>query len=158
VWAQFPFSFCPEVSLVCNTTDLQANFRSSITHQYYLIGTECVAIRDLEVSYSNLGCETDYSWYIYNFLSFLDEDGSTFKQATRGFFHIFPNSFPHTAFLYQQILSRVWVTYRRVLDWVIGFIDTSYIQNSGLQAIQRYRWFTHFTVHCYTRTSVLSLH
>jgi hypothetical protein len=30
--------------------------------------------------------------------------------------------------------------------------------NFGLQAIQRYRWSTHFPVHRYTRTRVLSLH
>jgi hypothetical protein len=40
-------------------------------------------------------------------------------------------------------------------DWIYC---TLYIQNSGLQEIQRYRWYTHFTVHSYTRTSVLSLH
>jgi hypothetical protein len=29
--------------------------------------------------------------------------------------------------------------YKRDLDWMIGFNDTLYIHNSGLQAIQRYR-------------------
>jgi hypothetical protein len=47
------------------------------------------------------------------------------------------------------------VTYRRVLDWMIGFIDTIYIQ-LVTKIIQRYRWSTHFTFHRYTRTSVLS--
>jgi hypothetical protein len=42
----------------------------------------------------------------------------------------------------------------------VGSLDllTSYSHNSGLQAIQRYRWSTHFTIHCYTCTRVLSLH
>jgi hypothetical protein len=46
---------------------------------------------------------------------------------------------------------------RRVLDWMIGFIDTLYIHNSGLQALQSYRCSTHFAIHRYTRTKVLSL-
>jgi hypothetical protein len=42
----------------------------------------------------------------------------------------------------------------------IGQLDllTLYTHNFGLQAIQHYRWCTHFTVHLYTRTTVLSLH
>jgi hypothetical protein len=43
-----------------------------------------------------------------------------------------------------------------VLDWMIGFI-APYTPNSGLQAVQRYRWRTRITVHRYTRTRVLSL-
>jgi hypothetical protein len=34
---------------------------------------------------------------------------------------------------------------------MIGFIDTLYIHNSGLQEIQRYSYSTHFTVHRYTQ-------
>jgi hypothetical protein len=49
-------------------------------------------------------------------------------------------------------------TYKTGLDWMIGFIDTLYIHNSGLQAIQRYRYSTHFSVRRYTRTRVLGLH
>jgi hypothetical protein len=39
--------------------------------------------------------------------------------------------------------------------FLIGWLDLltpyKYIHNSGLQAIQRYRWFTHFTVHRYAK-------
>jgi hypothetical protein len=49
--------------------------------------------------------------------------------------------------------------YRWGLDWMIGFINTSYNQlNSYLQAIWRSRLFTQFTVHRYTRTRIPSLH
>jgi hypothetical protein len=40
-------------------------------------------------------------------------------------------------------------------DWIYC---TLYTHNSGVQVIQRYRWSTHFTVHLWTRTTVLSLH
>jgi hypothetical protein len=42
----------------------------------------------------------------------------------------------------------------------IGRLDllTPYSHTSELQVIQRYRWSTHFTVHSYTRTRILSLH
>jgi hypothetical protein len=50
------------------------------------------------------------------------------------------------------ICKGVCVTYRRVLDWTIGFIQL------GTKVIQRYRWYTRFTVHRYTHTRVLSLH
>jgi hypothetical protein len=56
-----------------------------------------------------------------------------------------------------KILSCVWVTYKMgfgLVHWIYG---TLYIHNLGLQAIQRNRWFTHFTVHCCTLTRVLSL-
>jgi hypothetical protein len=46
-------------------------------------------------------------------------------------------------------------------DWFrVGLLDllTPYSHNSGLQAIQHYRCSTHFTVHRYTPTKVLSLH
>jgi hypothetical protein len=51
-----------------------------------------------------------------------------------------------------KILSRTGVIYRWVLDWMIWFIDTLYIQNLGLQAIQRHCYSTHFTVHRCTHT------
>jgi hypothetical protein len=51
------------------------------------------------------------------------------------------------------------VTYiRRVLDWMIAFINILFTHISGLQTIQRYRWYTHTTVHRCTHTRVLSLH
>jgi hypothetical protein len=40
-------------------------------------------------------------------------------------------------------------------DWIYCSL---YIHNSRLQVIQRYPWFIHFTVHCYTCARVLSLH
>jgi hypothetical protein len=59
----------------------------------------------------------------------------------------------------QFVLSRVGlcITYRRV--WT-GWLDllTPYTFNPGLQVAQRYCWFTHFIVHRYTCTRVLSLH
>jgi hypothetical protein len=42
-------------------------------------------------------------------------------------------------------------------DWIY-FKLYSYIHNSGLQAIQRYHWFTHITFHRYSRARILSLH
>jgi hypothetical protein len=63
--------------------------------------------------------------------------------------------------MYVYMLQRVRVGARDVLDgfW-IGWLDslTPYTFSSGLQAIQHYRWSTHFTVHCCTRTRVHSLH
>jgi hypothetical protein len=50
-------------------------------------------------------------------------------------------------------LSRVRVTYRRGFgldDWIYR---TLYVRNSGLQALQLYRYSTDFTVHRCTRTS-----
>jgi hypothetical protein len=38
-------------------------------------------------------------------------------------------------------------------DWIYY---TLYIHNSGLQAIQRYRYSTHIAVHSYARTRILS--
>jgi hypothetical protein len=46
---------------------------------------------------------------------------------------------------------------RRVLVWIIGFIDTLYTPLE-LQTIQHYCWSAHFTVHRYTHTRALSLH
>jgi hypothetical protein len=43
----------------------------------------------------------------------------------------------------------------RLDDWIYF---TLYIHNSGLQVIQWYHSSTHFSVHRYTRTRVLSLH
>jgi hypothetical protein len=40
-------------------------------------------------------------------------------------------------------------------DWIYY---TLYIHNSGLQAIQRYRYSTHFAIHRCTRTRILSHH
>jgi hypothetical protein len=48
-------------------------------------------------------------------------------------------------------------TIRRGLYWMIEFIDTLFTQYSDLRATQRYRHSTHFPVHHYTRTRVLSL-
>jgi hypothetical protein len=43
--------------------------------------------------------------------------------------------------------------------WIGWFyLLTPYIVSSYIQAIQRHRWFTQFTVHRYTRTRILSLH
>jgi hypothetical protein len=61
--------------------------------------------------------------------------------------------------LREIILSRVGMTYRRVLDWMMGFIAPyTFTHNSGLQVIQRSLSSTHITFHRYTRTRVLSLH
>jgi hypothetical protein len=56
-----------------------------------------------------------------------------------------------------SIFSHVEVTYKLGFgldDWIYC---TLYIHNSGLRAIQHYRWSTPFTVHCYTGTRILSL-
>jgi hypothetical protein len=48
---------------------------------------------------------------------------------------------------------------RQVLDWMIGLLHLIHSHNSGLQAMQCYRWFIHFTVHPYvthTHTRILS--
>jgi hypothetical protein len=58
---------------------------------------------------------------------------------------------------YIYIVTRI-CDYRRgfwIGDWIYC---TLYVHNSGVQAIQRYRWSTHFPVHRYTRTKILSLH
>jgi hypothetical protein len=47
------------------------------------------------------------------------------------------------------------VTYSRIFYWMIGFIDTLYIE---LQVIPRYRYSTHFPVYRYIRIRVLSHH
>jgi hypothetical protein len=46
----------------------------------------------------------------------------------------------------------------RVLDWMIGFIATYTFITLDYRQLQRYRWYTHFTVHRYARTRVLGLH
>jgi hypothetical protein len=59
------------------------------------------------------------------------------------------------------MFSHVWgesVNYKtgfRLDDWIYC---TLYVHISGLQVIQRYRLFTHFTIHSYIRTRILSLH
>jgi hypothetical protein len=50
------------------------------------------------------------------------------------------------------------LTYRRVLEWMIGFIDTLFTQLGTTCSHSATAVSTHFTVHRYTRTSVLSLH
>jgi hypothetical protein len=58
-----------------------------------------------------------------------------------------------------DIFTCIGVTYKTGfgLDDSIYCILYSYIHNSGLRVIERYRWSTQFTVHCYTHTRVLSL-
>jgi hypothetical protein len=45
-------------------------------------------------------------------------------------------------------------------EFWIGWLDllTPYTRNSELQVLQRCLWSTHFTIHRYKRTRVLSLH
>jgi N-glycosylase/DNA lyase len=60
--------------------------------------------------------------------------------------------------IYIRIVSRVLVTYKTgsgLDDWIYC---TLYFHNSELQAIQRYRYSTHFPNHRCTRTRVLRLH
>jgi hypothetical protein len=45
-----------------------------------------------------------------------------------------------------------------VLDWMIGFIAHYTFITQDYGQLQRYRFSTHFPVHRYTRTRVLSLH
>jgi hypothetical protein len=56
------------------------------------------------------------------------------------------------------ILSREGVTIDGVLDWLIGFIDTLYIQlwTTGIYSATAIS--THFAVHRCTRNTVLILH
>jgi hypothetical protein len=55
------------------------------------------------------------------------------------------------------ILSRVGVTVDRVLDRMMGFIDTLFTQ-IGTTGDTALSLSTHVTVHCYTYAWVLSLH
>jgi hypothetical protein len=57
-------------------------------------------------------------------------------------------------------LSRVRVSMTNNIGFWIAWLDllTPCTINSNFQSIQRYRWFTKFTVHRYTRTRILSLH
>jgi hypothetical protein len=48
------------------------------------------------------------------------------------------------------------VTYKTGIELEDWNYYTLYIHSSGLQAIQRYRWCTHITVHHYSRTRILS--
>jgi hypothetical protein len=50
------------------------------------------------------------------------------------------------------------VTYRRVLDRMLGFIDTLYTVLGTTGNYSASVISTHFTVHSFTRTNVLSLH
>jgi hypothetical protein len=51
------------------------------------------------------------------------------------------------------------VTYNTSSDWMIGFIDTIFIHTTRhYRQIQRHCYSTHITVHCCTRTRILSLH
>jgi hypothetical protein len=66
----------------------------------------------------------------------------------------------NSAFCPDSILSRCrgCVTYKTGSGLDDLICCTLYIHNSGLQAIQRSRWSTHFTVHRYTCTRVLCFH
>jgi hypothetical protein len=48
--------------------------------------------------------------------------------------------------------------YKWVLDWMIGFIALYIFTTWDYRHLERYRQPTHFAVHCYTRTRILSLH
>jgi hypothetical protein len=50
------------------------------------------------------------------------------------------------------------VTYRTGFGLDNWTYCTLYILSSGLQAIQSFRYYTHFPFHCCTRTRILSLH
>jgi hypothetical protein len=56
------------------------------------------------------------------------------------------------------MLSRVGVTYKTGFGLDYWIYCTLYIHNSGRQAIQRYRYSTHFPLHHYAYTRVLNLH
>jgi hypothetical protein len=57
-----------------------------------------------------------------------------------------------------NIQSRIGVTVDGGLDWMVGFIDTLYRQLGTTGNYSATAVSTHFTVHRYKRTSVLSLH
>jgi hypothetical protein len=46
--------------------------------------------------------------------------------------------------------------YMWVSDWMIGFIASYIFTTRDYRQLQRYRQFTHFTVHRYTRIRILS--
>jgi hypothetical protein len=59
------------------------------------------------------------------------------------------------AYLYYFRVQFTYKTGFGLDDWIYC---TLYIHNSGLKAIQRYRYSTHFPAHLFTRIRVLSLH
>jgi hypothetical protein len=69
-----------------------------------------------------------------------------------------PSALPHKV-LNAKSDQHLRVTYKTSV-W-IGWLCSLHLihsHNSGLQVLQRYRYSTHFTVHRYTRTRILSLH
>jgi hypothetical protein len=88
----------------------------------------------------------------------LVKDSGNKIETTLKFLHGRINSSSQVLSVFQLILSRVGVTYRRGFGLHGCIYCALHIHNSGLQVIQRYRWSPQFTVHRYTRMRFLSLH